>query len=153
MTFRTQFTPYKPEIFFTDPGEEESLTQQHMAAECDINTIMSRYQSTGEITHIAAQAGEYGDFSEVTDYKTGIERLLEADALFMELPSSIRDRFNNDPAAFIEFASDPKNIEEMRKMGLAPPLPTPPEPQLVKVVSEDGDADAPPKSKPAKGDQ
>lgn len=120
--FRTQWDEnYKSEIFATPIGEDENLVQQHMRDECDINVIMQRYQSTGELTHIRADAQSlYGDFSEIADYKQGIEQIMLADELFMELPSSIRDRFQNDPGQFIDFAVDPKNLEAMREMGLAP---------------------------------
>jgi len=154
--FRTKHDEnYKSSVFFTPVGEmdEDYQVQQNMAAECDVNTIMARYQKGQEITHIAQVAAQYGDFSEVADYKTGLERILEADALFMELPSSIRDRFMNDPAAFIEFATDKANEDELRKMGLAPPPQAPPEPQLVKVVNEVDDEKSSAQTKPAKGDQ
>jgi len=125
--FRTQYDEnYQPEVFFTDVGQDENLVQQHMRDECDVNVIMRRYERTGELSHLGGLAASYGDFSDVTDYKTGIERIMAADAIFMELPASIRDRFNNDPAKFVEFTTDEKNIEELRKMGLAPQLPPDP---------------------------
>lgn len=100
---------------------EDSHVQQHLREETDINNIMSKYYKTGSITHLAGKAGQYGDFSDVTDYKTGLERILAADELFSSLPAKTRQRFSNDPAEFIEFATDPDNLDEMRKMGLAPP--------------------------------
>lgn len=125
--FRTQYDdPSKNVVFWTDPGADEDLVQHHMQAECDINTIMARYEKTGELTHVANLAGEYGDYYDVTDYKTGAERLILAEALFMELPARLRDRFNNDPAQFIGFATDEKNIDELRSLGLAEPLPPDP---------------------------
>lgn len=133
-----------------EQGPEESQVQQHLAADTDINNIMAKYQKTGVLQHVTKLAGEYGDFSDVPDYKTAIERLMAADELFMELPARVRDRFGNDPAQFIDFASDEKNIEELRKLGLAPKAPEAPEPQLVKVVQEPA---GPEPKKPAKGDQ
>lgn len=129
---------------------EDTLVQQNMAGETDINNIMAKYQKTGLLTHVARYAGNYGDFSEVPDYKTGVERVMAAEEMFMSLPAKIRDRFNNDPGKFIEFATDEKNLEEMRSMGLAPEAPMPPEPQLVKVVAEPEEPEVPPKSKAAK---
>lgn len=124
---RTQYdTDYKAEVFFTDPGDGPSLTQQSMMEETDINTIMKRYETTRDLTHLGQIAGIYGDFSDVDDYKTGMDRINNADALFMELPAQVRDRFGNDPAAFVDFATNPENIGEMRKMGLAPPPPPDP---------------------------
>lgn len=129
--------PVKQEI-----GEDPGQVQQNMAQETDINYIMAKYQRTGELRHVSTMAAEYGDFSNAPDYKTAMEQILAADALFMELPAAVRDRFGNDPAAFIEFATDKDNIEELRKLGLAPEAPLPPEPQLVKVVKEPDGPDA-----------
>lgn len=152
--FRTQYdSNYDARIFYTDPGEDEGLVQHHMQEETDVNNIMKKYQSTGDISHLGEIAGSYGDFSDVTDYKTGLDRINEANALFMELPASIRDRFNNDPAKFVSFAEDKNNQSELIEMGLAPKPAPPPEPQLVKVV-EPEDGGQPPSKKPAKaGDQ
>jgi len=99
---------------------DDTLVQQNLAEETDINRIVAKYQKTGVFTHVSRYAGEYGDFSGVPDYKTGLERIQAADEMFMSLPSKIRDRFGNDPAKFIEFATDEKNLDELQKMGLAP---------------------------------
>lgn len=143
MRFRTQYDAnYKAEIFFTDPGDDPGQVQQNMRDECDVNIIMSRYQSTGELTHIREAVQQYGDFSDVTDFQTALAQIAEAESSFMELPAKIRDRFNNDPAQFIEFATNKDNQDELRELGLAPPLPKPPEPTIVKVVTEEPDAKA-----------
>lgn len=133
-----------------EQGPEDSMVQQHLSAETDINNIMAKYAKTGVLTHVGTMAGEYGDFSTVPDYKTAMEQIMAADALFMELPAKVRDRFGNDPAQFIEFATDEKNIDDLRKWGLAPPAAQPPEPQLVKVVEQ---PEAPQPKKGPKGDQ
>lgn len=156
--FRTRFDEsYQSmkEVFWTGsfdkqmPGEDEDLVQHSMQAECDINTIMARYQKTGELTHVGSQAAIFGDFYDVTDYKAGQERLIQADALFMELPAKIRDRFNNDPAQFIEFATDEKNIDELRSMGLAEPAsPTTGAPNTRKEEGKQETPAASPKSQP-----
>jgi len=100
---------------------ETSRVQQNLRDETDINRIMAKYERTGILTHVNRYAGEYGDFSGVPDYKSGVERVLAAEEMFMSLPAKIRDRFGNDPGNFIDFATDRGNIDEMRKMGLAPP--------------------------------
>lgn len=119
-----------------EQGPEDSLVQQHLVDDTDINKIMAKYAKTGQFSHVVQMAGQYGDFSEVPDYKTAMEHIMASNELFMELPAKVRDRFGNDPAQFIEFATDENNLEELRKMGLAPAAPLPPEPQLVKVVKE-----------------
>lgn len=126
--FRTQYDDYTDKhaaVFAAEIGEDEGLVQQHMRDDCDVNVIMRRYQQTGELTHITAMAGEYGDYSEVLDYQGGLEQIRLAEELFMELPSSVRDRFKNNPGEFIDFATNPENLSELRDMGLAPPVPVP----------------------------
>lgn len=132
---------------------EDTHVQQNLAAETDINRIMAKYQKTGLLSHVNTYAGEYGDFSDVPDYKTGLERVQAAEDMFMSLPSGIRDKFYNDPARFIDFATNADNIDAMREMGLAPQKAKPSE-ERPKLGSE-GEAD-PPKAAvkpPAKGDQ
>lgn len=136
---------------------EHSLTQQNMAEETDINFIMKKYEKQGILTHVARYAGEYGDFSGVPDYQTGLNMVMAAEEMFQSLPARIRDRFGNDPAQFIEFATDKKNQDELIKMGLAPQPAEPPKPQLVQVV-EPAEPPSPPKvakggKLPAQGDQ
>lgn len=135
--FRTQFTDYCSDDYATLPGEDEGLVQQHMRDECDVNVIMRRYQQTGELTHISALAGEYGDFSDLLDYRDGLNQIEAANELFMELPSTVRDRFKNNPGEFLDFAANPDHLDEMIEMGLAPqkivppaagPLPEEPQP-------------------------
>jgi hypothetical protein len=41
------------------------------------------------------------------------------DDAFAELPSDIRERFNNDPAEFVDFCLDEANNEEAANLGLA----------------------------------
>lgn len=143
--FRTQFDDdYRADIFATEVGEDEGLVQQHMKDECDVNVIMARYQATGELTHVNQLAGEYADYSNVMDYQAGLDLIMAADELFMELPSKVRDRFKNDPAAFLDFATDPSNLDEMREMGLAPkkefPVPVPSAPLTPSGSKSEGGA-------------
>ena len=42
-----------------------------------------------------------------------------AEEAFNAMPAEVRDRFQNDPGRFLEFANDASNYEEALKMGLA----------------------------------
>lgn len=112
-----------------------SMTKQSFQKECDINTLLARYQKTGLLTHVAAYQGDYSDLSDVPDYHTAMNAILNAQFAFDTLPSSIRKHFNNDPAQFLDFVSDPDNADEMQEMGLIPaapiqePVPQAPEPE------------------------
>ncbi len=98
-----------------------SMTKQSFKDECDINKIMDKFQRAGVINHYAAHAPTYGDASSV-DYLDALLVISQANEMFADLPSSVRKRFNNNPEEFLEFAQNPDNLEECRKMGLAPPL-------------------------------
>ena len=98
----------------------DSLTQQHMKDETDIRKIIEKYDRTGLIGHVQRGIAQYGDFSEVNEYREALDLVANANASFAELPSAIREKFGNDAGAFFEFATNPENIEEMQEMGLAP---------------------------------
>lgn len=98
----------------------DSLTHQAHKRECDINQIMLKWQKTGVIEHANTYAGRYGDFTNVpNDYHEAMNAVLNAQEMFMTLPSSVRKQFDNDPGQFLDFATDPKNADKMVEMGLA----------------------------------
>lgn len=129
--------------FYCDCSNLPSLTRQEFAADCDINTLMSRYEKTGVINHFNKSTPQYLDISETPDLQNALTILAEANAAFMRLPAKTRREFDNDPVKFVDFASDEKNIAQMREWGLAEPLPITPEPMKVEVVNPPTDKSAP----------
>jgi phage internal scaffolding protein len=117
MIFKTAYGE-NPRVRFSTNGP--SLTHQSMAPECDINTIMARWQKTGVLEHKNNFQGQYGDFTNIPDdYHQAMNAVLDAEEMFSSLPSGIRKKFGNDPGTFIDFAVDPSNIDSMVEMGLA----------------------------------
>jgi phage internal scaffolding protein len=110
---------YEREPQFATIGDI-SMTQQHMKDECDINNIMAKYQKTGLITHVAKYQGIYDDFTVMPDFKTAMDTMMDAQEMFLSLPSDIREKFDNDAGAFVEFATDSRNYDEMVDLGLVP---------------------------------
>ena len=105
------------------PDFGPSLTQQHQADEADINTIVRRFGLTGTLpTNIRMPT--YADFDEVFDYTTALNAIRSAELSFSALPAHIRFRFNNDPQSFVNFCSDPANLEEAKALGLTTPTTT-----------------------------
>jgi len=100
-----------------DCSDDPSLAKQSFAEECDINTIVRQFGLTGQLPD-NVRAPQYGDFTGVFDYQSALNAVIAADDAFMEMPAHVRARFHNDPAAFVEFCSNPDNIEEMDKLGL-----------------------------------
>lgn len=85
-------------------ADERSLTQQHMREEVDVNTIVKRFGITGQMPFGNA-SGLYGDFTGITDFDSALERIEMAQDKFMKLPPDVREKFDNDPAKLIAFAS------------------------------------------------
>ena len=53
--------------------------------------------------------------------------------MFDNLPSDVRNRFNNNPAQLLDFVADPENKEEAIELGLLP------KPEITKqIIEEDG---------------
>lgn len=99
-------------------NNEPSLTHQEFERECDINQIMKKFDTTGEISHWSRRRGVYGDFSNLGTYEESLTTVMRAQEAFAELSAELRQRFRNDPAELIEFLGDEKNFEEAMKLGL-----------------------------------
>ncbi|AXH74724.1 MAG: internal scaffolding protein [Microviridae sp.] len=96
---------------------DKSLTQQHMAKECDINEIVRQFGLTGVLPN-KYEAPVYADFTDVGDYRTALQAVREAGEKFMELPAELRARFENDPQRLIDFVGDERNRHEAFTLGL-----------------------------------
>ncbi|WNK12819.1 MAG: internal scaffolding protein [Microvirus sp.] len=100
--------------------KDKSLAKQSFRDECDINKIVERFKVTGELPPVIRQP-TYGDFVNIVDFQTAMNAMLSAQQSFMQLDAKTRARFNNDPAAFVDFCSDDANRDEIRVMGLLSP--------------------------------
>lgn len=94
-----------------------SLAKQSFRDECDINTILRQFNVTGQLP-VGSVQPQYGDFSGITDYQSALNAVMAAQDSFLQLPAKVRARFDNDPALFVEFASDEANRDEMKALGL-----------------------------------
>lgn len=114
-----------------------SRTKQSFAGECEINNIMRKYEKTGILTHAKEHKGEYGDYIDVQDYKTNLEKILSAGEMFSELPSGLRKQFDNSPVQFLQFVQDHNNQDKMAEMGLiSKPKPSQPTTTTTEPISE-----------------
>jgi len=99
--------------------EDESRTQQQFVEDCDINVLARRFGLTNAPMPLGEfNPGAYGDFSDVPDLRTALERVNDAKHKFMDLPAKLRERFNNQPWQMWEFVNDPENAEEAVRLGL-----------------------------------
>lgn len=115
--FRCAYDKHKRYQFKTTG---KSRTHQSMSPECDINSIMKKYERTGILEHRNTFEGQYGDFTDApSDYHESMNSVIAANEMFDTLPAKVRRRFHNDPGAFIDFVGNPDNQDEMIKLGLA----------------------------------
>lgn len=108
---------------------DESLTIQD-APGSDINETLRQFGITdGSILPGRLGTVEdprfYGDFTDVPDLRTAMDRLRAAEQAFAALPADLRAEFHNDPLALHEWVSDPGNAEAAVEIGLLSKLPTP----------------------------
>lgn len=98
--------------------EGDSLTVQYEKEKCDINNVIKSYDKQGILTHINTAKARYGDFTNAMEYREALDKLIEAQNMFEELPAKIRKEFDNDPAEYYEFVNNPDNAERMEELGL-----------------------------------
>lgn len=98
---------------------DPTLTQQSFVEESDINYIAERYGLTGELPQVL-QLPKYGDFTEVFDFQSANNAVIEANRQFLTLPAKMRSRFDNDPQKLLSFLEDVNNRDEAIYLGLIP---------------------------------
>lgn len=109
--------------------EGEGRTKQSMREETNINLIIARYVKTGLVEHLAKHGPEYG-FASALSFHECMNVVAKAQSMFADLPASVRRRFDEEPAEFLEFVQNPENQEEMITLGLAKRVPEA-EPEVV----------------------
>lgn len=120
-----------------DPAWGRTRTKQSEAKATNINTIVAQYDRTGLLPQDGREA-LYADVADAPDYRTALDLIKQAEELFMGIPAAVRARFENDPAVFLDWTSDPDNRSEMVEMGLiekpepvVPPVVPPATPAVV----------------------
>jgi phage internal scaffolding protein len=113
ITYDRDANSKRSRFIFTKP----SRTQRHFRDECDINRIVERFNVTGQLP-VGSVQPDYGDFSGITDYQSALNAVMAAQDSFLALPAKVRARFQNDPALFVDFASDEANKDELKALGL-----------------------------------
>lgn len=116
--------------------EEDVLTEQHHQEALSIRHILQKFDRTGVLEPINGRQPMYGDFTEANEYQDSLNQVIRAQEAFSALPAAVRKRFDNDPGAFFEFATNPENLDEMRELGLADKL-AEPSVQKVEIVNQE----------------
>lgn len=109
--------PFEPVVRVSlDCSGSDDKAKQSFKDECDVNTIVRRYEMGGELPEFRGEP-LYADVSGI-EFQAMMDVVASAQAAFEALPAEVRRRFGNDPREFVAFVGDPSNRAEARKLGL-----------------------------------
>jgi len=124
----------------------DGRTKQSFKDETDVNLIIQKHTRMGTLSHLEQWGGQYGDLGDF-DFQSAQNQLAKANSMFEQLPSSVRNKFSNDPERFFEYVNREENkdvlaekLPELAKNRTAP-LPTNKD-----VVDPEPAADTPPEA-------
>lgn len=115
-------TPYSKAVRAPSRGiefTEESKTLQSEFESTTIDWYLKRYSANGVDPFADRLMGaRFGDFSNYESFLTAQTRLARVRQGFDALPAEVRARFGNNINQFMEFVTNPNNVEELKSMGL-----------------------------------
>lgn len=145
LCFRTAYGPRFRVSQSFNPGL--SRVASEFKDESDVNVILRKYSNTGVWSSVARGRPRHGDFSHApADFMEALTLVNDARDAFMDLPSTLRKRFGNDPAEFVAFCSDEANREEAIRLGLI----SAPEPLVEAKNASEGSSGTTPAKKAVK---
>lgn len=110
-----------------------SRTKQAFRDGTRIDVVLKRFSTLGVDATLAPSIFQQG-LARATfgvdlgkDYQQQLTAVVRVQQYFESLPSALRARFDNSPAQFAQFVTDPANLEEGRKLGIFDPAPEAPE--------------------------
>lgn len=118
-----------------DLSSENPKTEQHHRDHVSTQFIMNKAAKTGMMQHVRQEAPTYSELPPRMHYQDAMNLIAAARSTFESIPAITREKFDNDPAQFLDFINNPENREQMLEMGftddhLPPPEPEPePEPE------------------------
>ena len=108
-----------PGLDFTNAKD---MTKQEFRKECDINHIIGTMEAQGIIANFNRFGPDWteGSIDAPESFHEAMIQVVEAQEMFMQIPSKVRARFANDPAQFLDFISNPENRDQAEDLGLVP---------------------------------
>lgn len=103
------------------PSSDKVITEQHHKDEVDIKVILKRHgllkihpnDLRPDPTIWQHGNGILPSFQEMNNVVVSMKQA------FYKIPASIREKFRNDPTAFVEFVSNPDNRADIEKLGIS----------------------------------
>ena len=124
MEFKSPYVS-RPEVSRGLTATLPSMTCQQFAGEADVNYLIDRYKRTGSyydpmsaVNGAPPRIPTFADISDLSDMQTSLETVFRAQEIFAALPAVLRERWNNNPAELVAYASDPAHEAELVKCGV-----------------------------------
>ncbi len=92
----------------------DGRTKQSFKNETDVNAIIEKHTRMGTLSHLEQWGGNYGDWGDF-NFQDAQNQIASANSMFEQLPSGVRNQFNNSPEQFLKFVNDPDNKDELAK--------------------------------------
>ena len=92
--------------------------KQEFKDDADLNSIMRKFQKTGAIDHAKIHQGSYGIASPMQLHEA-MNLVKKSESMFNELPSSIRNKFENNAEQFLDYVQNPDNAIEAKELGIS----------------------------------
>lgn len=111
---------------FAQDFSGKSLTDQSFAPACDVNRIVKHYQDTGLDPYRERLAKAHWGIATTQTFADAMRIKAEFDSAFALLPLSERERYNNDPEAWLAEIGRPdpsEAVSEALETALAEPAP------------------------------
>ena len=102
-------------------GGGDSMVRQSFKDECDINKIIARYSTTGQLPLTDAQA-VYGDVSDFRDYKSAVDTVMLIEEKLRHLPKKAREAFEKDPSGWMNGIGGAEDRDALEGLGLVEPV-------------------------------
>lgn len=112
---------------------DDGRTQDWYREESDINRILETFKRSNDPSVLMRPGAnpQYVDLPEGLDYQAAMIQVSKAESAFMDLPSKLRAKFENDPRVFLDALNDPAQRDFFVKEGVLKPLPVPPQPEKI----------------------
>lgn len=107
-------------------------------------TDIERIRNQGYVPPDPSQL-TFADVSADFDYQEAAGVIASLKESFMQLPSRVRDGFDNDPSRLLEFVRDPQNHEQAIELGILPRPVKVDNPDVPKPPVESASGDTPEK--------
>lgn len=98
--------------------EGESMTEQCHKDECNINSLLAKYDKTGFIRNLNPNQPFYGEFSQDASLQENIHIARDVEDYFKKLPADVRTLFNNKATNLVEALADNSMDEKLRELGI-----------------------------------